>query len=426
MKRTKRFLAALLLVASAASGEVSVQKLNLASATIGDKLQRAHESGSLASELRALQALEAEYAGKDAELDLIRTVIAQNVLPLVGDYAGALRYGDLIEGKPDLQTAPRVTALEGFSPVNALQEIARAARSRQVVMINEAHHVPQHRAFTLQLLAALRKEGYTWFAAETLHPDPGLAERGYPTAKTGAYIQEPLYGDLVRTALRLGFRVVPYEIETFEPGRGIEVRERAQAANLVERILKRDPRAKVLIHAGYGHISERTEPPRMMAGYFKEMSGIDPLTVNQTPMTEHGSPEYEQPLYRWAVDRGLVVEPAIFRDAAGEPWTASKGADMAVFHPRSRYENGRPDWLRMGGLRSPLPLPLACASPPGCLVKARAAAEAADAIPVDQILVEAGKPAPALMLPDGKFRIRVEDAKGALIDERMVTVGPAR
>jgi hypothetical protein len=426
MKRTKRFLAALMLVASASSGEVSVQKLNLASATIGEKLQKAHESGNLASELQALKALEVELAGREAEIDLIRTVIAQNVLPLVGDYAGALQYGDLIEGKPDPQSSPPVSALAGYSPVNALQEIARAARSRQVVMINEAHHVPQHRAFTLQLLAALRKEGYSWFAAETLHPDPGLAARGYPTAKTGAYIQEPLYGDLVRTALRLGYRVVPYEIETFEPGRDIEVRERAQAANLVERILKQDPKAKVLIHAGYGHISERTTPPKMMAGFFRELSGIDPLTVNQVAMTEHGSPEYEQPLYRWAVDRGRLAEPVIFRNAAGEPWTASKGADMAVFHPRSRYENGRPDWLRMGGLRSPLLLPLTCAPLPRCLVKAWATGEPMDAIPVDQVLAEAGKPAPALMLPEGRFRVRVEDAKGALIEERMVTVGPAR
>ena len=42
--------------------------------------------------------------------------------------------------------------LEGYKPVDALKALARAAAGVQVVMINEAHHVPQHRAFTLALL----------------------------------------------------------------------------------------------------------------------------------------------------------------------------------------------------------------------------------------------------------------------------------
>jgi hypothetical protein len=35
-------------------------------------------------------------------------------------------------------------------------------------MINEAHNVPQHRLTTLLLLASLKREGYGYFAAETL------------------------------------------------------------------------------------------------------------------------------------------------------------------------------------------------------------------------------------------------------------------
>jgi hypothetical protein len=156
-----------------------------------------------------------------------------------------------------------------------------------------------------------------------------------------------------------------------------------------------------------------------MAAYFKESAGIDPLTVNQEWMTEHSAPEFEHPLYRWAVERGIVAEPVVLRSSTGAFWSPSPGIDMVVFHPRSRYENGRPTWLRMGGLRSPLPLAAGiCFLAPRCLVQARPVQEGTDAIPIDQVVAEAGKPAPALILPEGEFVIRVEDAQGKLISER--------
>jgi hypothetical protein len=346
-------------------------------------------------------------------------LIAQDVMPQAGDYAGAHRYADLLDEPRTAGPGPSpASALDGYKPVSALQAIVAAAEIRQAVMVNEAHHVPQHRAFTLQLLVALRKKGFNYFAAETLKPDPGLAERRYPTKETGLYIGEPLYGDLVRAALRLGYQVVAYEAEAFVPGMEREVRERDQAQHLSERIFQKDPKARVLVLAGYDHIMEESSP-KWMAAFFKEKTGIDPLTVNQQAMSEHSSPELEEPVYRGAVERGLVSEPVVFRNAAGSLWSQSKAVDMAVFHPRSRYESGRPTWLQMGGLRSPLLLPAGVCGPvPRCLVKARPVNEGTDAIPIDQIIVDAEKPPPALMLPKGNFVIRVEDAKGNPLSER--------
>jgi hypothetical protein len=401
-----------------------IVRMNRVSQEISARTRRAHESGSPLAELLVLKSLEAEYAGNDFALGVLRMMISQ-LLPQVGDYAGAHRYADLSDGPGQGAGAPRpaLPPLDGYAPENAIQAIARAAGSRQVVMINEAHHVPQHRAFTLQLLGELRKQGFAYFAAETLRQDPGLVRRGYPTKETGWYIQEPLYGDLVRTALRLGYKVVPYEQEEVNPGEDPGIREREQARHLVERILKVDPKAKILVHAGYGHVAKSVSPMKMMAGYFQEMTGIDPLAIHQVVMTERSAPELEEPLYRQAVDRGLVKEPAVFRNAAGAWWSTSKNYDMAVFHPRSRYENGRPDWLRMGGLRSPWPLPGAiCGPSPSCLVKAYAAGEKTDAIPLDEIIAESGRPAPALMLPRGKFLIRVENAEGKLVGERTISI----
>ncbi|HEY3571278.1 MAG TPA: hypothetical protein VGP73_25355 [Thermoanaerobaculia bacterium] len=404
-----------------AAAQSDVERFNLTARQLSGKLHRAL-SGNALAQMQGLQALEAEYAGDDRALEVIRTRLAQLVLPRLGDYAGAQRYADLVDGPPKNGSPSSSSGLDGYSPTGALQAIADAAGTRQVVMINEAHHVPQHRAFTLQLLAALRRKGFTYFAAETLSPDPGLAQRGYPTPETGAYIQEPLYGDLVRTALRLGYKVVPYEVDAdFQTGRGIEPREREQAKHLVERIFQKDPKAKVLVHAGYAHILKSAASPgsQWMAAYFKESTGIDPLTVSQVGMTEHSAPEFEHPLYRWAVERGMVAEPVVLKSATGAFWSSSPGIDIAVFHPRSRYENGRPTWLRMGGLRTPLPLGDGiCSQAPRCLVKARPVQEGTDAVPIDQIVAEAGKPAPALLLPEGEFIVRVEDAQGKLISER--------
>jgi hypothetical protein len=52
-----------------------------------------------------------------------------------------------------------------------------------------------------------------------------------------------------------------------------------------------------------------------MATYFTEMTGIDPLTINQYAMTERSAPEREEPLYRQATERGLVARPVVFREA---------------------------------------------------------------------------------------------------------------
>ena len=132
-------------------------------------------------------------------------------------------------------------------------------------------------------------------AATCVDRSPHLSERGYPTRMTGYYTSEPVYGDLVRTAFKLGYRVVPYEwAGEYTP----DNRERGQARNLVERILKDNPKAKILVHAGYDHIDETGElvGAKTMAQRLKQMTGIDPLTIDQTEMTEHSAPEYERPL----------------------------------------------------------------------------------------------------------------------------------
>ena len=62
------------------------------------------------------------------------------------------------------------------------------AEKYQIVMINEAHHVPQHRVFTYRLLEDLWQKGYRYLALEALseNAEHGL-DKGYVSEKTGLH-----------------------------------------------------------------------------------------------------------------------------------------------------------------------------------------------------------------------------------------------
>jgi hypothetical protein len=341
-----------------------------------------------------------------------------NLSAEIGNYADALKFADLLYEEPSVGKSPNVSLLEGYRAVDALKAIGSLAETHQIILINEAHHAPQHRAFTFLLLQALRQKGFTHFAAETLSErDAQMNERRYPTKATGFYTNEPLYGELVRTAFKLGYRVVPYEwAGEYTPDK----RERGQAQNLVDRILKDNPKAKILVHAGHGHIDESgggISGARTMAQRLKEITGIDPLTIDQTEMTEHSAPDYERPLYRYIMAKKLISNPSVFQNAQSEWWTAQKGKrDLTLFHPRSEYQDGRPTWLRLGGERKPYKLPKdVCQTAPRCLVRARAVTEEADAVPVDQVEVIADNKLLVLMLPPGEFAVEVKDAADKIL-----------
>ncbi|OLE55689.1 MAG: hypothetical protein AUG51_01780 [Acidobacteria bacterium 13_1_20CM_3_53_8] len=326
--------------------------------------------------------------------------------------------------------------VDNYRTRDAFEVINAAADTHQVIMINEEHRTPVHRAFTLRLLATLYAKGFRYFAAETLYSaDAELNRRGYPTQKTGFYTSDPVYGDMIRTALRLGFKVIPYEYEgtcTPQPNNPQscdEERERSQAQNLVDRILRNDPKAKVLVHVGRGHNSKTKYEGEFafMAWHFREISGINPFSIDQLQYSERRNPLDEDPLYRYVTRKGLIHEPTVFQSTEGRFWVRNPGYDLQVFHPRARYEMGRATWLQMGGLRRPSTINLRrlnlaarhqqFSGREPVLVQAFFAGESADAVPVDQIVLYPAREVPVLMLPKGALRIRAINRLGRLIGQ---------
>ena len=174
------------------------------------------------------------------------------------------------------------------APLPAAVAILAQTRQQQVVMFNEEHTQPRGRWLVGQLLAALYKQGFRYLALEALEAadSAGLRQRGYPVVSSGFYTNEPHFGNLIRRARQLGFRLVAYDAMSDE-------RERDEARNLLAATLGPHPQARVVVLAGHGHINE-SSTAQSMATWVHQLSGINPLTIEQTQAAYAGPASWRQ------------------------------------------------------------------------------------------------------------------------------------
>ncbi|MEM6380603.1 MAG: hypothetical protein AAF705_20635, partial [Bacteroidota bacterium] len=290
--------------------------------------------------------------------------------PMIGMYQKALKtYCLEMEVRTDSGekqgelTSEELSYFQSFRPQNAVDYIIEQSKTEKVILINEAHNDPRHRVFTKSLLEGLYENGYRYLGFESLGPsfedslalggDTKLNDRGYPlnSVYTGIYTREPQFANLIRSAAKLGFTIFGYEkLYEFQK---VE-RDSAQAMNVMK-VLDKDPSAKVLLYGGHAHIVERFNEDRgsnygktkWLGGILQELSGINPLTINQEVLTERflqaNSPYFS--LIKSDV-------PAILVNDQGLPFNGPKGNDqydILLYHPPAKDINGRPDWLYRDG-----------------------------------------------------------------------------
>ena len=344
----------------------------------------------------------------------------------IGDYPHALAAQAAFEkGRRGSDTNIRFDSayFRRFRAVDAGPELLRRTAARQLVILNEAHYQPRNRVFTRSLLAGLYHQGFRYLCIEDLANGPGadagLNQRKYPLRATGFYVAEPQYGDLARHALALGFRLVPYEhVPTAQlpnPMARMVARERGQAQN-IQQILTRDPKAKIVVHVGYGHLVEQLSPDGQfgfMAAFLKKDTGLDPFTIHQVDLLEHADRALDNPY------RALMrpPEPSVFVDAQGALFNSAQNPekwDASVYFPPTIYEHGRPTWLRQGTGRRYFRVPparITVAFP--CRVEAYHAGEdAAQAIPTDVIELQHARDDRTLVLAKGRYTLVLHDARG--------------
>ncbi len=333
----------------------------------------------------------------------------------IGRYQAALEAWDVSRrvGRAPL-TRPDTLAFAAYQPTAARAYILERARHERIIIINEAHHVPRHRVFTASLLPALAAQGYRYLAVEGLEEaDSLLTQRGYLLQTSGYYLSEPCYGNMLRTALRAGMQVRPYDYGYPEgdPASSLRNRELGQVRNL-RRILAANPQAKIIVHCGFGHLSEQPSPEgdKWMAAYLKEQTGIDPFTIDQTVLTEAATLASSSRYYH----PQLGAQPAVLLNAQRQPFSANPqwlSADASLYHPPTRLVQGRPDWLFTEG-RQPVAVGPRVTVPFPCQVLAYVAGEPAEAVPVDVIELAGPADATALALGPGRYRVVVRRRTG--------------
>lgn len=330
----------------------------------------------------------------------------------IGAYQKAIwSYDQAYRGYPTATDQQKQYFLS-FKPTDGRRYILNRAKDEQIVMINEAHHQPLHRTFTTSLLEELYQQGYRFLGLEALaHVDTLLNERGYPVLASGYYTQEPQFGGMIREALQLGYTVFPYETQIRANGKEREI----QQARNIEKVFRAHPEAKFLIHCGFDHINEMEAGnwEKAMAGRVKEYTGIDPFTINQEILTEHFDQAKENPYYQ-LVD--TLKEVSVFQNEQGQVFRGGSGDkrfDVRLFHPRTTYIDGRPDWLRLDGKRKSYwldPDDITIDYP--ILVKAYVPREGQDAIPVDVIEIKEYSDQKALILPEGTYDLILKNMVG--------------
>lgn len=296
----------------------------------------------------------------------------------------------------------------------ALPEIREVAQSHTLVILNESHSRPQHRAFIGEVVEMLRADGFTHYAAETLSVEGAQQLEGPAKVGQGWYIQDPIFARMLERIRASGMVLVAYE-ETEEQrlkdeGATIEeivaVREETQAQNLIDAVLGHAPETRMVIHVGYGHIEEyKTTDIAMMVTRLKEKTGIDPFTID---LTYCGS---------------VSGEPQITPLINGRPAREFGGTDMAVRLKEATYTANRPDYRRTADTQD-IAVPAELRPAEGlAIIEARLMGQGDEVIPMDRLLLRPDEEIP-LILPPGNYSVAAFNDEGLLAGPVRISVSP--
>ena len=152
-----------------------------------------------------------------------------------------------------------------------------------------------------------------------------------------------------------------------------------------------------------------------MAGQLKELTGINPLTINQVEFSEHSKPEYNAPLYNALslknssvlVDNHGVAMMFIENEAF---------TDIAVIHPPTEYIHSRPSWLFQNGVKNAeMDISFIHMDFPAMVLAFSKGENIENAIPIDLLEVNGVMKNIYLALRSGKYIIIVVNIEGEAI-----------
>jgi hypothetical protein len=315
-------------------------------------------------------------------------------------------------------TKARKCPSSSYQAVSFKKAVAGIAEESRVLMINESHSEIGTRALILEILPVLRESGFRYVAFEALAgpkdlsdrvgavstlplDDKDLVARGYPldSNKAGFYLREPIFGEIIRDSIRLGFGLVAYDPRSFSSR---EDREEKEARNL-KAFLDEHPRDRLLVIAGYSHIWKNGG---WMADRLRKMGDYRITSVDQ--IDGWGGCEGT---------KGLKSYPYILKrkDSNSKYWAYQAGTDLTVLNVLNNERGVKGSWLTLNGSRRQVTLPNSiCNERVPCMVSATSISELPNAVPADRLVV-LGSEKPILYLSLGTYRLSTQTKEAKLM-----------
>ena len=265
------------------------------------------------------------------------------------DYKKSLEYESLAYNKRE-GTKHNFTSQTEFR--DAKKYLLEKFGDEKIIMLNEAHNCSQNRAFVRDLLKDFYKKGFKYLAVEALsHSDTLLNKRKYPIQSSGIYINDPVFGQLIREALTIGMKVVPYEDTVFYKSDsyidGANKREQVQAENIFK-LLEDDPTAKILVYAGHDHIYKTAvNGITRMGERLSKITGFDVPAIDCVLMREGFTQKQESPNFIEALKRFSGAKRPFVVIDSGNVFVDKKLrklVDVNVFFPRTTQQFDYPNW----------------------------------------------------------------------------------
>lgn len=326
------------------------------------------------------------------------------------------------------KTVKMVNLPENIKFLNAVDYIQKIALNHQIIIINEAHYIPQHRILTKELLPILKEQGFEYLCIEAVsYGDTTLPTFKYPTMNTGFYTKEPLFGNLLRKAVSLDYTIYPYDksikckVNNDQKYYCNNLRELSQAME-IKKIIDKTPSAKIIIHVGHAHLEESTDNDWIkMAEYLQILTGINPLTINQTDYRER-SLIVDNNLYESISDKSPINGAFIclVNDSVWHP--KQDKFDIPVIWSKTTYQNNRPSYLFLQNNIKEYVVPQKKVIR-NTIVQSFLEKETDDAIAFDQIFVENEKESVSLFLETGKtYKIIIRNRSNKILYDYKISI----
>ena len=353
-----------------------------------------------------------------------------NAKPYQYNFIG--RYKDLFNCQMRKKSdAGASNTLQDYKPVAAVKHLEEVIQAQRLVFLNDSPIHPQTRILTKEALHVFAQKGFTHLAIEAFTNQNERIDRiGHPTINMGVYTDEPLFGELIREAIGLGFTIVSIQPTDVEIGKAKSIMKRemelsdndpkltynafnwSKAMNL-NRQFRKDGSSKYLVLTNKSQVQKKElKGVKSIATWFHEITGTAPYTIDQVTMNEQ-CPDTENPVYKYA----NVNYPAVMKKYSKYYISKVDGQeemyDMQIFHPRSQYVQNRPTWLKQGDqkvsyqinadqYKMTYPLLVIAYSPDE---------DIEIAVPLDVVELRNNRDAMPLFLPPGKVTLVLKDKK---------------